>query len=184
MISQRFSQIFCFHGTAHTRYSYPVASAEKRFSEEMESLSGKREAESDYANYHQMPLPHCNHTSAANMPERKKNLPEKKKMPKEIKIAQDKKCLRKKRPTDDVAPATTSQPQISEHWYVSSKRWDFTTKCSKRRGKDPIPHIRNILHKHDYEQTLLLSSQYFHFMVAKHASFLGRTFALETNSIQ
>ena len=61
----------------------------------MESLSGKREAESDYANYHQMPLPHCNHTSAANMPERKK-LPEKKKMPKEIKIAQDKKCLRKK----------------------------------------------------------------------------------------
>ena len=80
---------------SHQIYSYPVASAEKRFSEEMESLSGKREAESDYANYHQMPLPHCNHTSAANMPERK-NLPEKKQMPKEIKIAQDKKCLRKK----------------------------------------------------------------------------------------
>ena len=114
----------------------------------------------------------------------KKNLPEKKKMPKEIKIAQDKKCLRKKNYQHDVASATIPQPQISENWYVSSKRWDFTTKCSKRRGKDPIPHIRNILHKHDYEQTLLLSSQYFHFMVAKHASFLGRTFALETNSIQ
>ena len=99
---------------SHQIYSYPVASAQKRFSEEMESLSGKREAESDYANYHQMPLPHCNHTSAANMTEKKncprrrknareekycprrKKLPEKKKMPKEIKIAQDKKCLRKK----------------------------------------------------------------------------------------
>ena len=150
----------------------------------MESLSGKREAESDYANYHQMPLPHCNHTSAANMPERKKFARE------ETNAQGDKNCPRqkmsekKKLPRDDVAPATTPQPQISEHWYVSSKRWDFTTKRSKRRGKDPIPHIRNILHKHDYEQTLLLSSQYFHFMVAKHASFLGRTFALETNSIQ
>lgn len=90
MISQRFSQIFCFHGTAHTRYSYPVASAEKRFSEEMESLSGKREAESDYANYHQMPLPHCNHTSAANMPERKKFTRE------ETNAQGDKNCPRQK----------------------------------------------------------------------------------------
>ena len=56
----------------------------------MESLSGKREAESDYANYHQMPLPHCNHTSAANMPERKKFARE------ETNAQGDKNCPRQK----------------------------------------------------------------------------------------
>ena len=94
---------------SHQIYSYPVASAEKRFSEEMESLSGKREAESDYANYHQMPLPHCNHTSAANMTERKKFARDKENCPRRKKVP---KMYEKKIPSDAVAPATTPQPQI------------------------------------------------------------------------
>ena len=184
MISQRFSQIFCFHGTAHTRSILILLHQQRKgFQRKWSHFPGSGRQSQIMQTTIRC---HC-HTATTPQPQicpREKNLPEKKQMPKEIKIAQDKKCLRKKLPRDDVAPATTPQPQISEHWYVSSKRWDFTTKRSKRRGKDPIPHIRNILHKHDYEQTLLLSSQYFHFMVAKHASFLGRTFALETNSIQ
>ena len=184
MISQRFPQILWFHGTAHTRSILILLHQQRKgFQRKWSHFPGSGRQSQIMQTTIRC---HC-HTATTPQPQicpREKNLPEKKQMPKEIKIAQDKKCLRKKNYQHDVASATIPQPQISENWYVSSKRWDFTTKCSKRRGKDPIPHIRNILHKHDYEQTLLLSSQYFHFMVAKHASFLGRTFALETNSIQ
>ena len=49
--------------------------------------------------------------------------------------------------------------------------------------------IRYLIFAISYTNTIMsklffFSSQYFHFMVAKHASFLGRTFVLETNSIQ
>ena len=73
----------------------------------MESLSGKREAESDYANYHQMPLPHCNHTSAANMPERKKFAREKNAQEEKVPEMSETKL-----PSDAVAPTTTPQPLI------------------------------------------------------------------------
>ena len=139
MISQRFSQIFWFHGTAHTRSILILLHQQRKgFQRKWSHFPGSGRQSQIMQTTIRC---HC-HT------------------------------------------ATTPQPQISENWYVSSKRWDFTTKCSKRRGKDPIPHIRNILHKHDYKQTLLLTFQYFHFMVAKHASFMGRTFVSETNSTQ
>ena len=99
----------------------------------------------------------------------------------EKKICPRKKCPRrkkvpemseKKQPSDAVAPTTTPQPLIwKENWYSSSKRRDFTTFTSiykvlqKKRVEDSTntSHLLYLTLICDYEQTLFMTSQYFHF---------------------
>ena len=96
MISQRFSQIFWFHGTAHTRSILILLHQQRKgFQRKWSHFPGSGRQSQIMQTTIRC---HC-HTATTPQPQicpREKNLPEKKQMPKEIKIAQDKKCLRKK----------------------------------------------------------------------------------------
>ena len=113
MISQRFSQIFWFHGTAHTRSILILLHQQRKgFQRKWSHFPGSGRQSQIMQTTIRC---HC-HTATTPQPQicpREKNLPEKKQMPKEIKIAQDKKCLRKKNYQEMMLPL---QPHLSRKY--------------------------------------------------------------------